>query len=193
MGGGRFKMILITCIKAVYIFIHAVLGLYDFSFYRLPNILLGGLLVLYGFYAPLYLDMNTVLSSLAICMGVLALGLVLFFFKFMGAGDAKYLAVASLWVGPQGILYFIFIVSLIGGGLGVMYILLTNHMARLSDWTWEKIQRGEERCPCLEWVWIGSGGGPEKKVRANIESRSVPYGVAIAAGAIITVLYITPL
>jgi len=186
-------MILLACTKAVYIGIHVILGLYDFSFYRLPNILLGGLLVLYGFYAPLYLDMNTVLSSLTICVGVLAIGLVLFFLKFIGAGDAKYLAVASLWVGPHGILYFIFIVSIIGGGLGFIYILLTNHMARLSDWTWEKIQKAEERCPYLESVWIGSGVGPEKKTRANIESRSVPYGVAIAAGAIITALYITTL
>jgi len=186
-------MILLACIKAVYIGLHVILGLYDFSFYRLPNILLGGLLILYGFYAPLYLDINTVLFSLAIGGSVLAIGLVLFFFKFIGAGDAKYLAVASLWVGPHGILYFIFIVSIIGGGLGFVYILLTNHMARLSDWTWEKIQQAEERCPYLELVWIGSGIGSEKKIRANIESRSVPYGVAIAAGAIITVLYITTL
>ncbi len=182
-------MILLACIKALHAFIHFLIGLYDFSFYRIPNILLGMLVVLYGFYAPLYLDMNTFLSSLAICAGVLVLGFALFSFKLIGAGDAKYLAVASLWMGTHGILYFLFIVSLIGGGLGILYLSLPDHMARLSDWTWSKIQNAEERYSYFEYVWAGSGVGPEKKMRANVGSRTVPYGIAIAAGAIITVLY----
>ncbi|MBI2707716.1 MAG: prepilin peptidase [Proteobacteria bacterium] len=183
-------MIILACIKALYTFIHIVIGLYDFSFYRIPNILLGAIIVLYGFYAPLYLDMTTFLSSLAICGGMLAMGFALFSFKLIGAGDAKYLAVASLWMGTHGIVYFLLIVSLVGGGLGILYLSLPDYMARLSDRTWSKIQNAEERYSYLECMWVGSGTGPEKKMRATIGSRTIPYGVAIAAGAIITVLYI---
>jgi len=184
---------LLLCIKILYISIHLIIGLYDFSFYRIPNILLGALIVLYGFYAPLYLDMNAFFSSLAICGGMLVLGFGLFSFKLIGAGDAKYLAVASLWMGTHGILYFILFFSLIGGGLGFIYLFLTDYMARLSDWVWIQIQKAEGNCSYLEYVWAGSGMGPEKKMRANIGSRSIPYGVAIASGAIITMLYIITL
>ncbi len=180
---------ILFCIKILYVFINVLIGVYDFSFYRIPNILLGALLVLYAFYASLYLGGDHILSSLAVGAGMLALGFACFAFKFIGAGDAKYLVVISLWMGLPGVLNFILIFSLTGGGLGLIYLMLPHHMARLSDWIWSHIQKAEERYPCFEYIWAGSGVGAEKNKRANIGVRSIPYGIAIAVGAIITMLY----
>lgn len=180
---------LLMVIKFFFVLMNSVIGIYDFSFYRIPNSLLGGLLILYGIYAAFYLNVETILSSAGVGLVMLILGFGLFAFKFIGAGDAKYLAVASLWVGAAKIVNFILIFSLIGGVLSVIYLLLTDFVARFSDWVWSQIQKAEARCSYLEYVWVGSGKGPEKKERANISSRVIPYGIAIALGSITIMLY----
>lgn len=175
-------------IKTVYVLINILIGVYDFSFYRLPNILLGLLIILYGFYASLYLEADVILSSLGISLIVLIFSFGLYAFKFIGAGDAKYLVVASLWVGFHNIFIFFLTFSLIGGLLGVVYLVLSTHMAWLSDRLWRQFQKLEGRYPFFAHIWSGSGTGPETK-RENISSRVVPYGIAIAGGALITILY----
>lgn len=183
---GITKMIFI--IFSLFILIHCLIGVYDFSFYRIPNILLGMLLVLYAFYAPIYLDFKTILSSLAIFAIVFALSFGLYAMKVIGAGDAKYIATASLWFGAHGILQLLFIVSLIGGVLAIIYLVFKDHIGRLSDWIWIKIQKAEAFYPKLQSMWIGSGAGPEMGKRENIGSRMIPYGIAIAAGSIIMLI-----
>jgi len=183
---------LLFFIKIIFVLIHLVIGIYDFSFYRIPNFLLGALLVLYAFYAPLYVGIEGILSSLLIFAVFIALGFALYAFKYIGAGDAKYLAVASLWAGPhvQGVIQFVLIVTLIGGVIGIIYLLLKHHLARLSDWVWSRIQRGESHYPALQSIWMGSAQGAGMGKRENIDLRMVPYGLAIAAGAIITMLIV---
>src|SRR5437016_1446584 len=109
-------------IQTIYIIIHVLIGVYDFSFYRIPNVLLGALLVLYGFYAPFYMGIEDIMISLVIFAIVLAISFALFAGKIIGGGDAKYLATASLWMGAHGIMQFLFIVALLGGLLGIIYL-----------------------------------------------------------------------
>ena len=179
---------MIFIILALVVFIHFLIGVYDFSFYRIPNLLLGVLVVLYGFYAPLYLDLHTILSSLVIFAIILAVSFGLYAFKLIGAGDAKYISVTSLWFGVHGIVPLLFLISLVGGVLALVYLVLRDHVGRFSDWVWLKIQKAEVLYPTLQYVWIGSGSGPEKGKRENIGSRMIPYGIAIAAGSIIMLM-----
>ena len=51
-----------------------------------------------------------------------------------------------------------------------------------------KIQKAEKSFPAFQYLWMGSGVGPEKGERDNISSSMVPYGVAIAIGSIIMIM-----
>ncbi|MBA3813219.1 MAG: prepilin peptidase [Alphaproteobacteria bacterium] len=179
-------------IISLLIIIHILIGVYDFSFYRIPNLFLGVLVVLYAFFAPIYLDSHAILSALLVFAVTMAVGYCLYALKVIGAGDAKYIAVTSLWFGVHGIVPLLFLISLAGGILAVLYLVFKDHIGHLSDRIWLKIQKTEENYPKLQNVWIGSGTGPEKGKRENIGSRMVPYGIAIAAGSII-MLIISPI
>lgn len=175
---------LLFFIITVFVLTHLIIAVYDFSFCRIPNIFLGILLVLYAFYAPLYLTKETIVNSLVVFAVVLFLAFGLYALKLIGAGDAKYIAVASLWVEAHQILQFIFLVALVGGGLALLYLVLKHPMGRLSDWVWGRIQRCEASCPRLEKIWMGSEIGPEKGKREAVDPRAIPYGIAIAIGSI---------
>lgn len=175
-------------ILALVVIIHFLIGLYDFSFYRIPNLFLGMLLVLYAFYAPMYLTLHMILISLVIFAVILALSFGLYAFKVIGAGDAKYITTTSIWFGTYEILPLLFTISLVGGALAIIYLLFKDHIGRFSDWVWLKIQKAEISYPWLQNIWIGSGTGPEMGKRENIESRMIPYGIAIAAGSIIILM-----
>jgi Flp pilus assembly protein protease CpaA len=176
---------LLIFIKTIYVLINVVIGVYDFSFYRIPNILLGALLVLYGVFAPLYMSLESGLIALGVFAVVLVLGFILYITKMIGGGDAKYLAVTSLWAGFPGVMQLLLMIAIVGGLIAIFYLFFRDHIGRLSDWLWGQIQKGEERSPLLQYVWTGSGAGPERGERENISSRMVPYGIAIAIGAII--------
>jgi prepilin peptidase CpaA len=180
---------LLSLIQAVYCIINVIIAVYDFSFFRIPNLLLAMLLVLYIIIAPFHLSLESISSSLIVFTVILIISFALFSFKFIGGGDAKYLAVSSLWVGAQGILPFLLIVSIIGGVLVLPYLLLKDHVGRFSDWIWIHIQKAEKHYSFLQYVWAGSGLGPEMGKRENISSRMVPYGIAIATGAILMRVY----
>src|SRR5438552_320732 len=124
---------MIFVIFTLFLLIHVLIGLYDFSFFRIPNLFLGMLLVLYAFYAPLYLEFDVILKALIIFAVVFIVSFSLYALKIIGAGDAKYLAVSSLWFGVRGIVPFLFIVSLVGGGLALIYLIFRDPMGRLSD------------------------------------------------------------
>ena len=95
--------------------------------------------------------------SLAIGVGIFLLGAILFHFGQMGGGDVKFLTVLGIWAGPTQVLPFLLQVSLAGGVLTMAWI--TN---------------GFFMVPAL--------GRLGRLVHLD-RKRSVPYGVAIAAGA----------
>lgn len=54
--------------------------------------------------------------------GILLLGIVLFALGYVGGGDAKLLAVASLWIGPQFLLSYVAMATILGGLLSLMIL-----------------------------------------------------------------------
>lgn len=177
-------MIIFT-IKILFIFINVLVGVYDFSFYRIPNLFLMALLVLFGLSAPFILDLSEIINSFVTFGVVFFVCLIFFLTKIFGAGDAKYFAVVALWMGYPDVIPFVLYTTIAGGGLALTYLIAQYPFSRFSDLTWMFIQKMEARLPLLESIWIGSGTGPEKGKREYIKPRTIPYGVAIATGAII--------
>jgi len=87
--------------------------------------------------------------------------LALFHYGFMGGGDAKLMTAIALWVGQQGILAFCLVTSLAGGMLAIFFIVRRWHESRVLIDT----------------------------EPADLDAQAIvlPYGVAIAAGGLITI------
>jgi prepilin peptidase CpaA len=123
---------------------------------KLSLALLGGFLVL----APVAgMPWHEVLAHLGAGAGVLVAGIVLFALGWLGGGDAKLLAVASLWIGPALLLPFLCIVAVLGGGLALVIL------------AYRRMPAGA--LPLPGWA-----------ARLHIQGSAIPYGVAIAAAAL---------
>lgn len=90
---------------------------------------------------------------LVFCFGLFAAG-------WLGGGDAKLLAVTTLWIGPAAIVTFIYITVLAGAGLA--FFLLTFRRLPLPV-----------AAVTVDWV-----------AQLHERKRDIPYGIAIAIGAI---------
>lgn len=95
--------------------------------------------------------------DLAFGAGVFVVGFVFYALKGFGAGDVKLATAGALWFGAAQASDFLAVMALVGGALAIL-ILVANHMA-----AFHRILRFA--MPALE------------------RTKSVPYGIAIAAGA----------
>jgi len=129
---------------------------------RIPNWLS---LALLGLFFPTFLLAGLPLEAVTwhLIAGVLmlVLGFALFAFGLFGGGDAKLFAVCALWVGWDHMLWLLAAVVLVGGVLSILVILLRAGLGFWPDWL------------------VRSARGLFEK------NKAVPYGIAIAAGAII--------
>lgn len=97
-------------------------------------------------------------ENLVILAALLAVGTVLFAKGVLGGGDVKMLAATSLWFGLAGAAQMLFATVLSGGALAILVI-----GARQVKWS----EGMRQRLPFLR------------------PKAGVPYGIAIAAGALI--------
>ena len=97
-------------------------------------------------------------QNVAVFAALLAVGTLMFAAGKLGGGDVKLLAAVGLWFDLKGALWMLLDVVLAGGILAILIIAL-----RSLGWS-EKMRRRA--------VILRPGGG-------------IPYGVAIAAGALI--------
>jgi prepilin peptidase CpaA len=136
-------------------------GLNDLLTMKIPN-WVSGLLVL-GFF-PAALVVGLPLMTMAAHLGVGVLALVvcagMFALRWIGGGDAKLIAAACLWLGLGGSGLFLLYTAVIGGGFCLLLMLARTH---------------------LQPFFIRAPGW----VTRLMEPRGdIPYGVAIAAGAL---------
>jgi len=94
----------------------------DIVSYRIPNVVVLMILVLYPFFVVVSPTEIEWLYSLGIFAAVLVVGMVLYNFKIFGAGDAKLLAAIMLWAGPTLALPALFIGAIISGALALVMI-----------------------------------------------------------------------
>lgn len=121
----------------------------DATRYRIPNWLVGSLLLLYPVAAWMSpgIDWKMAICGMAI---VFAVGYFVFTMRWMGGGDIKLLTVCALWVGLENLLDFIMTAALLGGALSVAILVLRNlgpHIPRPKGKELPRVLRPNEPLP----------------------------------------------
>lgn len=125
---------------------------------RLSFVLMGGFVVL-ALWSGMGLEQAGwhVVGGLA----VLAVGFAMFAFGWIGGGDAKLAASTALWLGFSfQLLEYLVVSALFGGALTVLMLTYRNYPV-------PKLLHGQ--------AWA---------MRLHHEAEGVPYGMALAAGAL---------
>lgn len=137
-------------------------AVWDLLTYTIPNRISAALVALF-FATAVAAGMPTSLVAFHVFVGigVLAAGFALFTAGAFGGGDAKLLAALALWMGPTHVVSFIFLVCILGGVLAS--VLLTY------------------RSQAIPRVLLGQGWAHALHER----KAGIPYGVAIAAAALV--------
>lgn len=89
----------------------------------------------------------------------------MFALKQLGAGDSKFATAVALWVGLPGLVPFLFYMALSGGVVAGISLYLRKHKV---------VENPKEG----SWIHAAQNGGG-----------SVPYGIAIAIGAVAAFLF----
>lgn len=134
---------------------------YDLATMTIPNRLILALLAAFAIAAPLSgMPLAAIGLHAAAAFAVLALAFGCFAMGWIGGGDAKLAAAIVLWLGIEGGLMFLVYASLFGGALTVALLLFRRQVwPAFVNQTW--IQRLHDR------------------------NAGVPYGVALAAAALV--------
>jgi prepilin peptidase CpaA len=150
--------VLLACLYPLALFWAAIS---DLTTMTIPNRLTIGLAV---FFVPVALLSHLSLTDWGIHLGLglagLVLGMTLFAFHFMGGGDAKLIAAASLWLGFHGFVALLIYTAIFGGVLTLGLISLRRFFSLYGP-----------RLP----HWLGQHLEPKG---------GIPYGIAICAGGI---------
>jgi len=149
-----------------------VAAVFDVATYRIPNLLVLVVLLVFAALAIIHSDEVAWLNHAGAFILVLGAGLFLYSIGQMGAGDAKLLAAVALWSGVYAgpgvypIIALLFWVSLCGLA-GMLMILVLRHLApRFSE--------------------------PTSLPRVLQKKQGIPYGIGIGPGAIIASLSFPP-
>lgn len=102
-------------------------------------------------------------TCLAVGVGALVAGMIMFALRWIGGGDAKMFASAALWLGTSGGVSFVLWTALAGGALALA-LLGGRRMVQLVGF------------PVRPPAWIGRLLEPEG---------DIPYGIAICVGALL--------
>lgn len=135
-------------------------GAFDLLTMTIPNRVSGflcGAFVVAAYFAGL--SMETFLWHLGVGAAVLAAGIAFYSMKWIGGGDAKLLAAASLWIGADNFVLYLGEVAVLGGVLAV--IILAYRQFPLDAF------------PLPEWA-----------LRLHKRGSGIPYGLAIAGAAL---------
>ncbi len=170
--------------------ISIITALFDFLFYRIPNVFVFIIIVLFIILGCLGLvdpngwsRLETSLVTATLTFGV---GMLFYICKLMGAGDVKFIAAASLWASYAGMFFgFLFVASLIGGIIaGTCYFspgYIDGIRIKMIE-IFKRILRGNA-------FFMGYANQPfifmESENRRKIR---IPYGIAITSG-IVFVIY----
>ncbi len=138
---------------------------------RIPNLVCAGIAVCFFLYAWVTPQPVDWLGSFSVAALAFCLGAFLFARGAMGGGDVKLMTACGLWCGFELSLIFGLVVSLSGGLLAVLYLL----MASLP---WTKSDPKPPTMRLLPAAW------PDQKTSSNKKAAydDLPYGIAIAAG-----------
>lgn len=138
-------------------------GLNDLTTMKIPNWISLALVALF-FPAALLAGVAPMDIATHVGVGVAALliGMAMFALNWIGGGDAKLLAASCLWMGLSGVLPFLLWTGVAGGGFCLLLMSARSYYPMIA--------------PSVSQAWI---------VRLMQPKGDIPYGVAIAIGALI--------
>ncbi|WP_297512864.1 prepilin peptidase [uncultured Caulobacter sp.] len=142
----------------------AIVGaLKDLTSYTIPNWIS---LALIAAFVPAALVSGAPLGQIGLCLAVgfvgLLMGMGMFAAGWIGGGDGKLFAVCALWLGWPAALPFMLYTGLAGGALTFAILALRSG-----------------------WLAPAVAGGPAWLRKLGAEGGDLPYGVAIAIGALV--------
>ncbi|NIN72188.1 MAG: hypothetical protein GTO46_09785 [Gemmatimonadetes bacterium] len=153
-----------------------VAALSDVRFGRIPN---GLLLAIAGLGLAARLAMAGPAGGLVAAAGGLAVGLAIwigpFALRWVGAADVKLVAALGAWLGPLATLRVSLATGLVGGLMGLVYLLVKRRRFALDAMQVQLLQFR---------VMRRFSPGTEEAVR----ERGMPYAVAILAGLLTEML-----
>jgi len=135
----------------------------DIKTLRIPNLLVGAIAVVGLIRLILLHDPLAAIYAVGAAVLVFTIGLVLFARRIVGGGDVKLLTATILLLRYRDLLDFFTVMSVIGALLSVAVVLVHNYLPLVA--------------------------GPRLDVRLPKGRLPVPYGVAIAAAGIMTLLF----
>jgi prepilin peptidase CpaA len=148
-------------VKYAIVAILAYAAVMDIKTYTIENWISLAIIAL--FPAVLFLnqgfEFSTLVSHLSAGLAMLLFGAALFFTGAFGGGDAKLIAALAVWIGWKGIMPFLLIMSLAGGLLTLVILVVRR---------WELFKNTNQ-----EWL-----------LKMQEKDRGVPYGVAISFAGI---------
>lgn len=144
----------------------ALAALEDLRRLVIPNVLTLSLCALWPFYVLAAPSLFGVLGALACGLAVFFAGALLFSRGYLGGGDVKLLAVATLWAGPPNVPALLLLTAILGGLLALA--LLMPPAAWIAELARAKL-------------------GPTDASTKTGMATPVPYGIAIAAASLIVV------
>ena len=138
----------------------AFAGAFDLLTMTIPNRISLTLLAAFLVAAPLTgMSLPEFSTHMAVGAAVLAAGIAMFAAGWMGGGDAKLLAAATLWIGYDNLAMYLGQVAILGGVLAVVIL----------------VYRGlpMQAFPLPGWA-----------VKLHAKGTGIPYGLAIAGAAL---------
>jgi prepilin peptidase CpaA len=140
----------------------AVAAGWDLASFTIPNFLSLALAGTFALFAVL-LRFSPAMAGLHLLAGFvgLAIGFALFALNYIGGGDAKLYAAVGLWIGPHDFLSYTLVAAVMGGAL-TLAILALRQLPLPAGLT----RQG----------WI---------LKLHDQHSGIPYGVALAAGAVV--------
>lgn len=152
-----FDNVLLLVFPAVMIFA-AVMDLFTMT---IPNRVSLALIAGFAMVAPLSgQSWETIGMHVLAGLVVLAISIFMFSRNWLGGGDAKLLAAASLWIGFDLLTLFVGVVGILGGALALALLAYRKFVPE---------------------IWIVK---QQWAARLHKQNGGIPYGLAIAAGAI---------
>jgi prepilin peptidase CpaA len=152
------QFLVLVCLPALLI----VAAIWDLASYTIPNTLQVALVGAFALFAVAAgLPPATVGWHVLACAVGLVAGFGLFAMGWIGGGDAKLFAAASLWLGAHDMLAYALVASVAGGVLTLALLAL--------------------RARPLPAFALGQGW----LMRLHGKDAGIPYGVALAVGAFV--------
>lgn len=127
----------------------------------IPNKISLALIILFAVSALVVgLSAEDIAIHAGVGLAVLAFGFVLFQLNMLGGGDAKLMAAGALWMGFDHVLFFMAYLTIFGGILAVAVLFYRK------------------------WIPADALGLPAWAIRLHKNGTGIPYGIAIAASAL---------